>query len=100
MDIETLRKIAILAKLKVDDSEADKFVSDFNKMIEYVNVIQSLNTDSISDDEIYYNHENFTRPDVVDNNISREALSKFSPEYENGFIVVPKVIETWKQSIL
>ena len=59
MDIQTLRKIASLAKLKVDDSEADKFVSDFNKMIEYVDVIQSLNTDSIADDEIYYNHQNF-----------------------------------------
>jgi|JI10StandDraft_1071094.scaffolds.fasta_scaffold1916249_2 aspartyl-tRNA(Asn)/glutamyl-tRNA(Gln) amidotransferase subunit C len=94
MDIQTLRKIASLAKLKVDDSEADKFVSDFNKMIEYVDVIQSLNTDSIADDEIYYNHQNFTRPDSVDNNISRDALSKISPEYENGFIVVPKVIET------
>lgn len=94
MDINTLRNIASLAKLKVDDTEAEKFVSDFNKMIEYVDVIKSLNTDSIQDDEIYYNHQNFTRPDVVENNLNRETLSKITPEYENGFIVVPKVIET------
>ncbi|MCG9874162.1 MAG: Asp-tRNA(Asn)/Glu-tRNA(Gln) amidotransferase subunit GatC [Leptospiraceae bacterium] len=94
MDINTLRNIASLAKLKVDDTEAEKFVSDFNKMIEYVDVIKSLNTDTIQDDEIYYNHQNFTRPDVVENNLNRDALSKITPEYENGFIVVPKVIET------
>ena len=95
MDIGTLRNIASLAKLKVDDNEADKFVSDFNKMIEYVDVIKSLNTDSIQEDEIYFNHQNFTRPDKVDNNLNRDLLSKIAPEYENGFIVVPKVIETW-----
>ncbi|NCN09828.1 MAG: Asp-tRNA(Asn)/Glu-tRNA(Gln) amidotransferase subunit GatC [Leptospira sp.] len=94
MDIGTLRNIASLAKLKVDDNEADKFVSDFNKMIEYVDVIKSLNTDSIQEDEIYFNHQNFTRPDTVDNNLNRDLLSKIAPEYENGFIVVPKVIET------
>ncbi|WCL48008.1 Asp-tRNA(Asn)/Glu-tRNA(Gln) amidotransferase subunit GatC [Leptospira sp. GIMC2001] len=94
MDIDTLNRIAGLARLKVDQAEADQFLSDFNKVLEYVDQVKAMDTTPIADDEIYFNHKNFTRPDKVDNNLSREALSQIAPEYENGYIVVPRVIET------
>lgn len=94
MDLETLKKIAGLARLKVEEREAEGFLNDFNKVLDYVDQVKALDTSSIQDDEIYFNHENFTRKDEVENTLTREELSAIAPEYENGYIVVPKVIET------
>lgn len=94
MDLETLNKIAGLARLRVAESEASGFLDGFNKVLDYVDQVKALDTSSIAEDEIYFNHENFTRPDEVHNSLSREELAKIAPEYENGYIVVPRVIET------
>lgn len=94
MDLETLNSIAGLARLRVKEEDAESFLGSLNKVLEYVDQIKALDTSSINEDEVYFNHENFTREDKVINNLSREDLSKIAPEYENGYIVVPKVIET------
>lgn len=94
MDLETLNHIASLSRLKVEESEAQGFLEDFNKVLNYVDEVKALDTSSIQEDEIYFNHQNFTRPDEVKNTLSRDELSSIAPDYENGYIVVPKVIET------
>jgi aspartyl-tRNA(Asn)/glutamyl-tRNA(Gln) amidotransferase subunit C len=94
MDLETLNSIAGLARLRVKEEDAESFLGSLNKVLDYVDQIKALDTSSINEDEVYFNHENFTREDKVINNLSREDLSKIAPEYENGYIVVPKVIET------
>jgi aspartyl-tRNA(Asn)/glutamyl-tRNA(Gln) amidotransferase subunit C len=94
MDLETLNNVANLARLKVDSDEASNFLSDFNKVLEYVDQVKSMDTSSVQDSEVYFQKGNFTRPDEVENNLAREDLAKMAPIYENGYIVVPKVIET------
>jgi aspartyl-tRNA(Asn)/glutamyl-tRNA(Gln) amidotransferase subunit C len=94
MDLKTLNSIAGLARLRVNELEAESFLDGFNRVLDYVDQVKALDTSSIDEDEVYYNHENFTREDKVINNLSREDLSKIAPDYENGYIVVPRVIET------
>ncbi|MCE9501638.1 MAG: Asp-tRNA(Asn)/Glu-tRNA(Gln) amidotransferase subunit GatC, partial [Leptospira sp.] len=83
-----------LAKLKIDDSEIEGVLGDFNKITGYVDQIRELDTSSVGKDEIYLNHENSVRPDVSKNSLSRDDIAKFAPQFENGFVVVPQVIET------
>lgn len=94
MDLETLKKIAYLARLEVKEEEAEGFLNDFNRILEYVDQVKAMDTSSIQEDDIYLFHGNFTRPDLVNNDLKREDLAKIAPEYENGYIVVPRVIET------
>ena len=93
MDRKQFEQIANLAKLKIDDSEIDGVLRDFNKVMEYVDKIRELNTSSVEKDEIYLNHENSVRPDIAKNTLSRDEIAKFTPAFENGFVVVPRVIE-------
>ena len=93
MDKETLQKIATLSKLKIADDQIESVLADFNKIMSYVDQVNELDTGAISDDEVYYYHENRLRKDEPGEQLTREDIASFSPEFENGYIVVPKVID-------
>ncbi|ABJ76216.1 Asp-tRNA(Asn)/Glu-tRNA(Gln) amidotransferase subunit GatC [Leptospira borgpetersenii] len=91
---DSLRKIAELSRLNIRPKEKEATLRDFNKILEYVDQVKGLDVSSIRDDEIYFRHENSIRPDLVGQHLSREEIEKFAPSFQNGYFVVPKVIET------
>ncbi|TGL57462.1 Asp-tRNA(Asn)/Glu-tRNA(Gln) amidotransferase subunit GatC [Leptospira ognonensis] len=94
MDEKNLRDIAALAKLSIRDEEISGMLNDFSRIVSYVDEIKNLDTSSVEDDEIYQLTMNSLRPDIKENTLNRDALSKIAPSYENGYVVVPRVIET------
>jgi aspartyl-tRNA(Asn)/glutamyl-tRNA(Gln) amidotransferase subunit C len=95
MDSKKLQEIAFLSRLRFDNTEIDDFVNDFNKIMTYVDTIKELDTSSIQEDDLYPNlTENSLRKDEIGTSLLRDDISKVSPRYENGFVVVPRVIET------
>lgn len=94
MNEDSLRKIAELSRLNIRPEEKEATLRDFNKILEYVDQVKGLDVSSIGDDEIYFRHENSIRPDLVGQHLSREEIEKFAPSFQNGYFVVPKVIET------
>lgn len=94
MNEDSLRKIAELSRLNIRPKEKEATLRDFNKILEYVDQVKGLDVSSIRDDEIYFRHENSIRPDLVGQHLSREEIEKFAPSFQNGYFVVPKVIET------
>ena len=94
MDKEKLQAIATLAKLRFEESQLEGMLTDFNKIMAYVDKISELNTKSVTEEEIYEWSENKVRPDILGNSMTRDEISKIAPKFENGYIVVPRVIET------
>jgi aspartyl-tRNA(Asn)/glutamyl-tRNA(Gln) amidotransferase subunit C len=94
MDEKSLREIAALAKIAIKDDEISGMLNDFSRIVSYVDEIKNLDTSSVDDDEVYEASMNVLRPDISENTLDREALSKIAPSYENGYVVVPRVIET------
>jgi len=94
MEKEKLQAIANLAKLRIEDYQLDSMVNDFNKIMAYVDSVKELNTESVSEEEIYEWSENKVRPDILGKSLTRDEIAKISPKFENGYIVVPRVIET------
>ncbi len=94
MNKKELLDIANLAKLRIDDSEISSFLEDFNNIVSYVDTVKELDVKETTLDDIYLNHENAMRMDEPKNNLSRDEIASFAPEFENGYIVVPRVIET------
>ncbi|WP_061247174.1 Asp-tRNA(Asn)/Glu-tRNA(Gln) amidotransferase subunit GatC [Leptospira noguchii] len=91
---DSLQKIAELSRLKIRPEEKQAALQDFNKILEYVDQIKGLDVSSIKDEEIYLYHENAIRPDLAGKHLSREEIEAFAPSFQNGYFVVPKVIET------
>jgi aspartyl-tRNA(Asn)/glutamyl-tRNA(Gln) amidotransferase subunit C len=94
MDAKTLKEIAYLSRLAIDDKDLDKFLDDFNSIMNYVDQVKELDVSSITESDLYPHHENATREDTIGNSLSRDDISKIAPAYENGYVVVPRVIET------
>lgn len=94
MDEKELKNIANLAKLNIDDAEVSSMLNDFSRIVQYVDEIKNLDTSSVGDDEIYEQIFYELRKDLAENGLKRDDLAKIAPSYENGYVVVPKVIET------
>ena len=95
MDSKKLQEIAYLSRLRFDVSEIDEFVNDLNKIMSYVDSIKELDTSSITEEDLYpHLAENSLRRDEIGSSLLRDEISKVAPRYENGFVVVPRVIET------
>lgn len=94
MEKDKLQSIANLAKLRFEESQLDAIVTDFNKIMAYVDKVKELDTSSVTEEEIYEWSENKVRPDILGKSITRDEISKIAPKFENGYIVVPRVIET------
>ena len=94
MEKDKLQSIANLAKLRFEESQLEGMLTDFNKIMAYVDKVKELDTNGVTEEEIYEWSENRVRPDIPGNSMTRDEISRIAPKFENGYIVVPRVIET------
>ena len=90
---KTLENLSKLSKIKIDDNLKDKLKKDLNLTMDMIDKINKIDCDQIEE----LSHpikDNFNlREDVVSEDINRESLQKTSNKTEDGFYLVPKVIE-------
>ena len=90
---KTLENLSKLSKIKIDDNLRDKLKEDLNLTMSMIDEINKIDCDQIEE----LSHpikDNFNlREDVVSNDINRESLQKTTNKTEDGFYLVPKVIE-------
>ena len=90
---KTLENLSKLSKIKIDDNLRNKLKEDLNLTMNMIDEINKIDCDQIEE----LSHpikDNFNlREDVVSEDINRENLQKTSGKTEDGFYLVPKVIE-------
>lgn len=93
VDNETVKGIAFLSKLQIEENKLEETKDEFNKILNWVAELQEVNTDNV-EQLVSVNEENLScRKDVVkDGNIKDEVL-KNAPLSEFGYFAVPKVVE-------
>lgn len=89
---ETIDRIAELARLEFSDSEKEAFVEQFGKIIEYVNVIESINLEGVEPLKHISDAENVFREDVVMPSLPLEEALKNAPKRNESFYKAPKVL--------
>jgi len=84
--------VAKLARLKLTQEEKELFTQQLNKVLEYMEKLNELDTSGI--EPIFYvvPHKNAFREDKVTNYNQREELLKNAPKTKEGFFKVPRVI--------
>jgi len=86
-------KLANLARLKFDDSEKEAIKNDLQKMIQFVEKLNELDTAGVEPLLHMSGNINVLRTDEVKGSISREAGLKNAPVHDEYFFKVPKVIK-------
>ena len=93
LDTNTINKIAKLARIKLSDEEAKDLLKDMNSILDWVEKLNEVNTDSI---EPLANISSSILPqrkdESKDGNSSDEILQN-SPDKLEGYFAVPKVVE-------
>ena len=93
ISINDVKHIATLARLKFDDSEAEKIKDDLNSILGYVEKLNELNTDDIEPTSHALDIFTVTREDIVEPSLSNEDALVNAPASANAHFRVPKVIE-------
>ncbi|HIK87861.1 MAG TPA: Asp-tRNA(Asn)/Glu-tRNA(Gln) amidotransferase subunit GatC [Alphaproteobacteria bacterium] len=93
LDKSTLKRVAYLARIKIDNSEIDKMTEELNNIMKWV---EKLNEVDIEDVQPMTGVSSMTlreREDkVTDGGLEDKILSN-APEKIDGSFTVPKVIE-------
>ena len=93
IDTETVRKIAFLSRLRVDDDKVQATEDEFNKILGWVDQLQEVDTQNVAPlVSVNENYLQMREDEVTDGNMPEEILAN-APTKEYGYFAVPKVVE-------
>ncbi len=90
---DQVQHIATLARLKVADAEFDEVVEKLSSIVDFVDQLQAAATDDVLPMAHPLNMSQRLRADEVTEPNERDELQKNAPSVENGYYLVPKVLE-------
>ena len=93
IDLKTIKHISKLSRISVDDKKAKKLAGDLNSIFEFIEKLNELKTDNIEPlTSVAETTLKFREDEIKSKNI-REQILKNSPEDNEDYFVVPKVVE-------
>ena len=93
IDLKTIKHISKLSRISVDEKRAEKLADDLNSIFEFIEKLKELKTDDVKPlTSIAETTLKFRSDEIKSKNI-REQIIKNSPEDNEDYFVVPKVIE-------
>jgi aspartyl-tRNA(Asn)/glutamyl-tRNA(Gln) amidotransferase subunit C len=93
VDDATVRNIARLARIKVDDTQAKTLESELNGILQWVEQLNEVETQGVEPMTCVTEMSVKMRKDVVTDGGYPADIVKNAPEHAGQFFVVPKVVE-------
>ena len=89
---ETIEYVSILAKLELSEEEKGTALTDKEKMLDYIDTLNDLDTSGIEPMSHAFPLHNVFREDVVTNEDHKEDILANAPQRKNDSFEVPKTI--------
>ena len=93
IDLKTIKHISKLSRISVDDAKANKLAGDLNSIFDFIEKLNELNTDNIEPLTSVAETTLKLRADEVKSENIRDQILKNSPEENEDFFVVRRVVE-------
>jgi len=93
IDKDTVKHISKLARISLEDKKVEILAKDLTSIMKFIEKLNKLNTEKISPLTSIINASLKSRKDEVKDGKIRDQILKNSPEKNDEFFVVPKVIE-------
>ena len=93
IDLKTIKHISKLSRISVDEIRAEKLAGDLNSIFEFIKKLNELKTDNVEPLTSVAETTLKLRHDEVKIKNIREQIIKNSPQDNEDYFVVPKVIE-------
>jgi aspartyl-tRNA(Asn)/glutamyl-tRNA(Gln) amidotransferase subunit C len=93
VDRDTVRRIARLARLAVDEDQVAHMEAELNALLAWVEQLQEVDVEGVPPMTSVVEQRLKMRDDVVTDGGYPQDLMKNAPQAEGNFFVVPKVVE-------
>jgi aspartyl-tRNA(Asn)/glutamyl-tRNA(Gln) amidotransferase subunit C len=93
VDAATVRRIAHLARIAVDDGEVEHLRGEINAILAFVEQLSEVNIEGVEPMTSVIPMKMKMREDVVTEGDQAEAILRNAPARKDRFFTVPKVVE-------
>lgn len=93
IDAATVKRIAHLARIKLDDSQVAPLEGELNAIISWIEQLSEVNTDGVEPMTSVEEMAMRQRADAVTDGNYPERVLANAPDAQFGFFAVPKVVE-------
>ncbi|WP_435259718.1 Asp-tRNA(Asn)/Glu-tRNA(Gln) amidotransferase subunit GatC [Thioclava sp. FR2] len=93
IDIETARKVAKLARIRVNDEDLPPLAQKLSSILGFMEQLNEVDVTGIEPMTSVTPQRLKRRVDVVTDGNIQEAVLKNAPDAREGFFAVPKVVE-------
>lgn len=89
---EDVEHISWLASIKISDEEKEKFVDQFNSILDYFHQLDQVDTEGIEPTYRVVDLANVFRDDVACKSLTQEEALRNAPKTENGYFKSPRIV--------
>ncbi len=93
IDRETARKVAKLARIKVEEDALDALAGEFNAILGFVEQLNEVDVEGVEPMTSVTPMRLKRREDVVTDGGQQDKVLSNAPDAREGFFAVPKVVE-------
>ena len=93
VDQTIVRRIARLARIAVPDADVPHLQGELNAILQFVEQLNEVNVDGVEPMTSVTPMAMKKRQDVVDDGAQPDRVLKNAPSRQDGWFVVPKVVE-------
>lgn len=93
IDQAQVRKVAKLSRLELTEAEVEEFTGQLSAILDYVEKLNELDTDSIEPLAHCLPISNVFREDCVKASLGTEKTLANAPQRDGDFFKVPKILE-------
>lgn len=89
---QQVAKVAILARLELDEDQTERFTGPINDILDYMEKLGELDTSQIEPLYTPVSHDTVLRKDEVQNEFERDNILENAPESDGQYFIVPKIV--------
>ena len=93
IDKNQVKKVAKLSRISLDDSKLESLSKDLVSILNFVEQLNNLDTNEIKPLTSIIDKSLDTRDDTVSEGQIKDQILKNSPEKNEDFFIVPKVVD-------
>ncbi len=91
VDEKLVREIASLARLDLSKEETEMFVSQFKDILDYVSILNEVDTESVAPAYLSSGNKNQPREDEIEASVPTGEFIANAPQAKDEYVVIPRV---------
>jgi aspartyl-tRNA(Asn)/glutamyl-tRNA(Gln) amidotransferase subunit C len=91
VDEKLVREIASLARLDLSQEETGMFVSQFKDILDYVSILNEVDTEDVPPAYLSSANTSVTREDVIEPSVPTDEFLVNTPQSKDEYVVIPRV---------